>query len=237
MVSGADVAGRQSFADFIAAPGDDTAPANTSPDDLCFWLYTSGTTGMPKGVVHLHAHLLQSANLYAVPMLGISEEDIVYSAAKLFFAYGLGNGLTFPFAVGATVILLQGPPDPATVCQIIREHKPTLFFGVPTLYGMLLVSKDLPPMEEHGMRLCVSAGEALPEELLHRWKARTGTDILDGLGSTEMLHIFISSWRHYAEGRPEKLFQDTSCAFWMKTAHIANPARWAFWKYPGRQPP
>jgi len=126
-------------------------------------------------------------------MLGISEEDVVYSAAKLFFAYGLGNGLTFPFAVGATAILLEGPPAPAAVCEIIREHKPTLFFGVPTLYGMLLASRDLPGADEHAMRLCVSAGEALPEELLNRWKTRTGTDILDGLGSTEMLHIFISN--------------------------------------------
>ncbi|WP_193172570.1 benzoate-CoA ligase family protein [Nisaea nitritireducens] len=193
VVSGAYVAGRQSFADFIAAPGDDTAPEETTPDDLCFWLYTSGTTGMPKGAVHLHSHLMESANLYAVPMLGISEEDVVYSAAKLFFAYGLGNGLTFPFAVGATAILLEGPPAPAAVCQIIREHKPTLFFGVPTLYGMLLASKDLPAGEEHALRLCVSAGEALPEELLNRWKQRTGTEILDGLGSTEMLHIFISN--------------------------------------------
>lgn len=193
VVSGADVAGRQSFADFIAAPGSDTAPAETTPDDLCFWLYTSGTTGMPKGAVHLHSHLMESANLYAVPMLGISEHDTVYSAAKLFFAYGLGNGLTFPFAVGATAILLEGPPAPAAVCEIIREHKPTLFFGVPTLYGMLLASRDLPGADEHAMRLCVSAGEALPEELLNRWKTRTGTDILDGLGSTEMLHIFISN--------------------------------------------
>lgn len=193
VVSGADAAGRTSFADFIAAPGNDTAPAETSPDDLCFWLYTSGTTGMPKGAVHLHSHLMESANLYALPTLGISEQDIVYSAAKLFFAYGLGNALTFPFAVGATAILLEGPPDPASVCRIIREHRPTLFFGVPTLYGMLLASKDLPKAGEHALRLCVSAGEALPEDLLNRWRARTNTDILDGLGSTEMLHIFVSN--------------------------------------------
>lgn len=193
VVSGGESGGQTSFADFLATPGSDTAPADTVPDDMCFWLYTSGTTGMPKGAVHLHSHLVATADLYAIPTLGISERDTVYSAAKLFFAYGLGNGLTFPFAVGATTILLEGPPDPASVSRILREQKPTIFFGVPTLYGMLLASKDLPGQGEHAMRLCVSAGEALPEELLNRWRKRVGPEILDGLGSTEMLHIFLSN--------------------------------------------
>ncbi|UUX51396.1 benzoate-CoA ligase family protein [Nisaea acidiphila] len=191
IVSGGE--GEGSFAAFLETPGDDTAPAETTPDDMCFWLYTSGTTGMPKGAVHLHSHLMLTAELYAVQTLGISEADTVYSAAKLFFAYGLGNGLTFPFAVGATAILLEGPPDPASVSRIIRENKPTVFFGVPTLYGMLLASKDLPEQGDHALRLCVSAGEALPEELLNRWRKRVGTEILDGIGTTEMLHIFLSN--------------------------------------------
>ena len=166
--------------------------ANTKPDDICFWLYTSGTTGLPKGVVHLHSHLLPTADLYAIPYLNISSEDVVFSAAKLFFAYGLGNALTFPMAVGATSILLPGPPDPKSVVTIFTKFQPTLFFGVPTLFAMLLADK-LPEQNKHSIRLSVSAGEPLPADLLHRWKAKVGTEILDGIGTTEMLHIFVSN--------------------------------------------
>ena len=109
--------------------------ADTKPDDICFWLYTSGTTGLPKGVVHLHSHLLPTADLYAIPYLKISSDDVVFSAAKLFFAYGLGNALTFPMAVGATSVLLPGPPDPKSVVNIFIEFQPTVFFGVPTLFA------------------------------------------------------------------------------------------------------
>ena len=167
--------------------------AATMADDMCFWLYTSGTTGAPKGAVHLHGHLMATADLYAIPTLLITEDDIVYSAAKIFFAYGLGNSLTFPMAVGATTILLPGPPDPVSVCDILKREKPTLFFGVPTLYAMLLASDQLPGADTHSLRLCVSAGEPLPVDLLRRWRERIAVDILDGIGTTEMLHIFVSN--------------------------------------------
>ena len=167
--------------------------ASTKPDDVCFWLYTSGTTGSPKGVVHLHSHLAPTADLYAIPILDISEDDVVFSAAKLFFAYGLGNALTFPMAVGASAILLEGPPEPEIINKIFLEEKPTLFFGVPTLFAILLASDNLPTKDEHDVRLCISAGEPLPSDLLARWQGTFGVDILDGLGTTEMLHIFVSN--------------------------------------------
>ena len=172
--------------------------ASTRPDDVCFWLYTSGTTGSPKGVVHLHSHLAPTADLYAIPILNISEDDVVFSAAKLFFAYGLGNALTFPMAVGASAILLEGPPEPVRINKIFLEEKPTLFFGVPTLFAMLLASDNLPTKDKHDIRLCISAGEPLPSDLLARWQSKFGVDILDGLGTTEMLHIFVSN-------RPEEI--------------------------------
>ena len=193
LVDGAGAAGQPGLAETLdaASPHHETAP--TRADEMCFWLYTSGTTGAPKGVVHLHAHLAATADLYAIPTLQLTGEDVVYSAAKLFFAYGLGNSLTFPMAVGATTILLAGPPEPAAVCDILERERPTVFFGVPTLYAMLLASGRLPDRDAHALRLCVSAGEPLPPDLLRRWRERTGIDILDGLGTTEMLHIFVSN--------------------------------------------
>jgi benzoate-CoA ligase len=169
----------------------ETAP--THPDEPCFWLYSSGSTGRPKGTVHIHSSLIGTAELYAIPVLGIDESDIVFSAAKLFFAYGLGNALTFPMAVGATSVLMAERPTPAAVSRILREHRPTIFCGVPTLYNTMLAGADLPKREELTLRLCVSAGEPLPQEIGRRWSARIGVDILDGIGSTEMLHIFLSN--------------------------------------------
>ncbi|MEQ8442837.1 MAG: benzoate-CoA ligase family protein [Alphaproteobacteria bacterium] len=206
VVSGADGQGHELLSDLLAGQPDTFQTAPTRRGDMCFWLYTSGTTGKPKGAVHLQTNLIETANLYAIPTLKISADDVCFSAAKLFFAYGLGNGLTFPMSVGATTILLAGPPDPKSVCDIIRDQKPTIFYGVPTLYGMLLASGDLPGPGEHAMRIATSAGEALPADLLRRFKEATGVDILDGLGSTEMLHIFLSNRlgeiKPGASGRP-----------------------------------
>jgi len=169
----------------------ETAP--THPDEPCFWLYSSGSTGPPKGTVHIHTSLVRTAELYAVPVIGIAESDVTFSAAKLFFAYGLGNGLTFPLAVGATSVLMAERPTPAAISRVLREHRPTIFFGVPTLYNSMLVSPELPRRDELALRRCVSAGEPLPQEIGRRWSARLGVDILDGIGSTEMLHIFLSN--------------------------------------------
>ncbi len=167
--------------------------ARTRPDDACFWLYSSGSTGDPKGVVHRHSSLARTAELFGQGVLGLSEADIVYSAAKLFFAYGLGNALTFPMWVGATSILFAARPSPDAVSALIREKRPTIFCGVPTLFNSLLGSGALPGAGEHAMRLCTSAGEALPEQVGRAWRDHTGVDIVDGIGSTEMLHIFVSN--------------------------------------------
>ena len=165
----------------------------TTADDTCFWLYSSGSTGAPKGTVHVHSSPIQTAELYARPILGIEESDLVFSAAKLFFAYGLGNALTFPMAVGATVVLMAERPTPASVFARLRKHQPTIFYGVPTLYAALLASPELPDAGSDRLRRCVSAGEALPEHVGLRWREKVGADILDGIGSTEMLHIFLSN--------------------------------------------
>ena len=168
--------------------------APTTRDDMCFWLYSSGSTGKPKGTVHLHSHLILTAELYAKPVLGIRESDVVFSAAKLFFAYGLGNALTFPLAVGATTVLMAERPTPDAVFKRLVEKKPTIFYGVPTLYAALLANPGFPKKEQLSLRVCTSAGEALPAEIGKRWTERTGTELLDGIGSTEMLHIFLSNY-------------------------------------------
>jgi benzoate-CoA ligase len=165
----------------------------TRPDDACFWLYSSGSTGRPKGTVHVQTSLMQTAELFGQGVLGITKDDIVYSAPKLFFAYGLGNAMTFPLSVGATAVLFAGRPKPEAINGILRERRPTLFFGVPTLFSALLASPDLPGRGEHGLRLCSSAGEALPEPVGRAWTEHTGVEIIDGIGSTEMLHTFVSN--------------------------------------------
>ena len=167
--------------------------APTCRDEACFWLYSSGTTGHPKGTVHVHGSLAATADLYAKPILGIVESDVVFSAAKLAHAYGLGNGLTFPLSVGATTVLTAARPTPASVFRCLREQRPTIFGGVPTLFAAMLASPELPARDEINLRCCMSAGEALPEELGRRWSKHFGTEILDGIGSTEMLHIFLSN--------------------------------------------
>jgi benzoate-CoA ligase len=141
----------------------------------------------------VHSSLIETAALYAQATLGLKESDVMLSAAKLFFAYGLGNSLTFPLAVGGTAVLMAERTTPASISARLRRHRPTVFSGVPTLYASLLASDQLPRVEELSLRVCNSAGEALPEEIARRWRERTGVDIVDGIGSTEMLHIFISN--------------------------------------------
>jgi len=166
----------------------------TSKDDAAFWLYSSGTTGFPKGAVHLHHDVVHTVACYAQGVLGITAADRTFSVAKLFFAYGLGNALTFPLAVGATTILWPGPPTPPNVYAQIERFKPTLFFSVPTNYGQLLAHKqEAQDFDLSSIRHAVSAGEALPKALYERFKDRFGREILDGIGSTEILHIFISN--------------------------------------------
>ena len=192
--------------DLLAAAPAISETAPTHPDEPCFWLYSSGSTGRPKGTVHIQSSLIGTAELYAIPVLGIAERDVSFSAAKLFFAYGLGNSLTFPMAVGATSVLMAERPTPAAVGRVLREHRPTIFYGVPTLYNAMLASNHLPQPEELALRCCVSAGEPLPAEIGRRWSARIGVDILDGIGSTELLHIFLSNRpgevRYGTTGRP-----------------------------------
>nr|MDP2191059.1 benzoate-CoA ligase family protein [Rhodoferax sp.] len=193
VVSGAAGKGHALLAHLMAKAGTSFEPAPTTSDDICFWLYSSGSTGSPKGTVHIHQDLILTAELYARPVLGIREDDVVFSAAKLFFAYGLGNGLTFPFSVGATAVLMAERPTPDSVFRRLREHQPTIFYGVPTLYAALLASPAAPTREELRLRVCTSAGEALPADIGKRWREHYGVDILDGIGSTEMLHIFLSN--------------------------------------------
>src|SRR5262245_3169806 len=197
--------------ELLSKVGGKAEAAPTTSDDMCFWLYSSGSTGAPKGTVHLHSHLIATAELYAKPILGIRESDVVFSAAKLFFAYGLGNALTFPMSVGATTVLMAERPTPDAVFNRLKEKQPTIFYAVPTLYAALLASPAFPKREQLKLRVCTSAGEALPEGLGKRWTERTGVEILDGIGSTEMLHIFISNRpgevRYGTTGKPVPGYQ------------------------------
>lgn len=185
--------GARSLASTMADAAPALEVAITRPTDDCFWLYSSGSTGTPKGAVHTHRAMVVSSQRYGVEALGLREHDRCFSAAKLFFAYGMGNGMTFPLWVGGTTVLLEGRPTPATTLETVRRFQPTVYFGVPTLYAaQLRAMKDSTP-DLSSLRVCVSAGEALPPDLYHRWKAQTGLEILDGIGSTEILHIFISN--------------------------------------------
>jgi benzoate-CoA ligase family protein len=177
----------------MAAASAELAPTPAEAEADCFWLYSSGTTGTPKGAVHAHRDMVVTSEHYGVRTLGVTEEDVCFSAAKLFFAYGLGNGMTFPLWSGASAVLLPGPPTPDSVFAAIESHKPTIFYGVPTLYAAQLKALESGARDLASLRACVSAGEALPADIFRRWQEMTGTLILDGIGSTEALHIFISN--------------------------------------------
>jgi benzoate-CoA ligase len=173
------------------------APCHTHSDEPAFWLYSSGSTGRPKGTVHTHANAFHTAELYGKGVLGITEQDVCFSAAKLFFAYGLGNGLSFPLSVGASVILMAERPTPDAVFKRwtggVGNLKPTVFFGAPTGFAGMLAAPNLPAKQDIALRMCSSAGEALPADLGERFEKHYGVEIIDGIGSTEMLHIFLSN--------------------------------------------
>ena len=178
----------------LIAEGATGDPVAASPDEVAFWLYSSGSTGAPKGARHVHGSLRATAETYGAQVLAIGPDDVMFSAAKLFFAYGLGNSMTFPMAAGAQAVLLPDRPTAAAVLATIRRFRPTIFGGVPTLYAALLADPAIGPgAGSDRLRRCLSAGEALPAAIGDRWSATVGVDILDGIGSTEMLHIFLSN--------------------------------------------
>lgn len=198
--------GATPFAALADAGSEDSAAADTHRDDIAFWLYSSGSTGTPKGTVHSHGNLFMTVATYGRHVLKLREDDVTFSAAKLFFAYGLGNALSFPLSVGATVVLLGTRPTAEAVFDTLVRHRPTVFFGVPTLYAAMLASPALPAPGALRLRRCASAGEALPKDVGERFAAHVGAPILDGIGSTEMLHIYLSNsdenLRYGSSGRP-----------------------------------
>lgn len=185
--------GRNTLEGLLEAGEDELSPVSTHKDDPAFWLYSSGSTGKPKGAVHLHHDILYTCETYARHVLEVSESDKVFSASKLFHAYGLGNGISFPYWAGSSTVLFPGRPTPQVILETIQHYKPTLFFAVPTLYNAILNYADATSYDLSSIRLCASAAESLPAGMWRRWKETFGSTILDGIGSTEMLHIFISN--------------------------------------------
>lgn len=167
--------------------------ADTHRDEMAFWMYSSGSTGRPKGIVHLQHDMAYTAASYGRHVLGIREDDICFSVPKIFFAYGFGNSITFPFSVGAASVLYPGRPEPGPVFEVIRRYRPTLLFGLPTLYNALVAAPGFASADFSSLRRCVSAAEVLSQDLFDAWKARTGHEIMEGLGSTEILHIYLSN--------------------------------------------
>ncbi len=195
------------WCEWTSAPGERLVAANTSPSDPAFMLYTSGSGGSPKAAVHRHADMLVTSTNFAQGVLGLREDDVTFSVSKLFFAYGLGNGMYFPFSMGASTVLNPERPSVPGAIELLARHRPTVFFAVPTFYAALLAEAERAQgrVDFSSVRLCVSAGETLPAEIFERWKRKFGLEILDGIGSTEMLHVFIS-------GRPGKC-KPGSCGF------------------------
>lgn len=193
LVIGGQHEGTESYREFVAgAPVEDTVEAHG--DELAFWLYSSGSTGTPKGVRHVHSSLKATADTFGQQVLGVREDDIVHSVAKFFFAYGLGNAMSFPMAAGATTVIYGGRPTPESVFALMENEKPTIFCGVPTLYAALVAEQEKQGGKpDHAIRICTSAGEALPRDIGERWEKLWGAEIIDGVGSTEMLHIFLSN--------------------------------------------
>ena len=193
IADGDPLEGTTAFGEAVATASPWTAAVETRADEPCLWQYSSGTTGRPKGTIHSHDNIRQLMELYPRQVLGLNEDDVTFSAAKLFFGYGFGNGLVFPFSVGATAVLMAGRPTAEEVWRRLVAHRPTVFFGVPTLYASMLAAECAPVREELALRVCASAGEALPRSVGEQWSSRFGIDILDGIGSTEMFHIFLSN--------------------------------------------
>ena len=181
------------FSAALAANAPAVPPAATHADEPAFWLYSSGSTGRPKGTVHTHGNLHATDELYGKAVLGLTESDVCFSAAKLFFAYGLGNALTFPLSVGATVVLMAERPTPDAVFKRWVEQRATVFFGAPTGFAGMLAAPNLPLRSAVALRLASSAGEALPADLGERFTKHFGIEIIDGIGSTEMLHVYLSN--------------------------------------------
>lgn len=193
IVANGSVPGTRAFDDLLKSGKDELSPADTHRDDMAFWLYSSGSTGNPKGAVHLQHDILVTCETYARNILNIQEKDVTFSSSKLFHAYGLGNNISFPYWAGASTVLYPGRPVPQAVLETIQRYKPTLFFCVPTVYNAILNYPDCKKYDPSSVRLCVSAAEALPPEIWRRWKETFGLTILDGIGSTEILHIFMSN--------------------------------------------
>ena len=193
IVCGDPVGGHPHWDEFLKNASSELETAPTSRDDVAFWLWTSGSTGRPKAAVHRHQDWVYCCEYYARSTLGIQADDVTFSTSKLFHAYGLGNGLMFPFHVGATTILYSGKPQPKTILEMAQASRPTLFFSVPTLYAAMLQEAERTPYDLGSVRLAASAAEPLPAEIFRRWKERFGIEILDGIGSTEVLHIYLSA--------------------------------------------
>ena len=193
VVNGAALAGQTTAEDFLLDQSEALGCADTGPDDMAFWMYSSGSTGRPKGIVHLHHDMAYSQESFGAHTLKLNADDICFSVPKMFFAYGFGNSVTFPFAAGATTLMMPGRPDPARILELIETYRPTVFFGLPTLYTALCRNETARQRDLSSLRQCMSAAEILSEDVFNQWKSLTGLAPIEGLGSTEMLHVYLSN--------------------------------------------